>query len=142
MYRKQRFASMVLEHNASDDRGIDVIREQIKEFASALPCAKATKREPIQIHCIQVFVLSSLLFFSTDTRQMWTSGPKLMISLFFFALCAQADCSLTSHPTTFPFCPTGTRQMWTSAPKLIILDEADNMTSVAQMALRRVRGIT
>lgn len=55
----------VLELNASDDRGIDVVREQIKEFAS-------------------------------------------------------------------------TRQMWTSMPKLIVLDEADNMTSPAQMALRRV----
>jgi len=64
MYGK-RFASMVLELNASDDRGIDVVREQIKEFAS-------------------------------------------------------------------------TRQMWTSMPKLIVLDEADNMTSPAQMALRRV----
>lgn len=64
MYGK-RFSSMVLELNASDDRGIDVVRDQIKEFAS-------------------------------------------------------------------------TRQMWTTAPKLIILDEADNMTNVAQFALRRV----
>jgi len=64
MYGKN-FASMVLELNASDDRGIDVVRDQIKEFAS-------------------------------------------------------------------------TRQMFTSAPKLIILDEADNMTSAAQFALRRV----
>jgi replication factor C subunit 3/5 len=59
------FRSMVLELNASDDRGINVVREQIKSFAS--------------------------------TRRIFSSGIKL-----------------------------------------IILDEADAMTSVAQMALRRV----
>ncbi len=62
---KKNFGSMVLELNASDDRGIDVVREQIKEFVS-------------------------------------------------------------------------TRQMFSNAPKLVILDEADNMTSAAQFALRRV----
>lgn len=59
------FRSMVLELNASDDRGISVVRDQIKSFAS--------------------------------TRRIFSSGVKL-----------------------------------------IILDEADAMTSAAQMALRRV----
>ena len=59
------FQSMVLELNASDDRGIDVVREQIKSFA-------------------------------------------------------------------------GTRKLFSTGVKLIVLDEADNMTSDAQFALRRV----
>jgi replication factor C subunit 3/5 len=66
---------MVLELNASDDRGIDVVREQIKTFAS--------------------------------TKQI-------------FSMNAGAT-------STAP-----------GAYKLIILDEADAMTSTAQMALRRV----
>lgn len=59
------YRAMVLELNASDDRGIDVVRDQIKSFAS--------------------------------TRRIFSSGIKL-----------------------------------------IVLDEADAMTSQAQMALRRV----
>jgi replication factor C subunit 3/5 len=67
---------MVLELNASDDRGIDVVREQIKTFAS--------------------------------TKQIFTMNP--------------ASSTTTSI----------------AAYKLIILDEADAMTSTAQMALRRI----
>lgn len=66
---------MVLELNASDDRGIDVVREQIKTFAS--------------------------------TKQIFTLG------------------SSASRSGLAGF-------------KLIILDEADAMTSTAQMALRRI----
>lgn len=65
---------MVLELNASDDRGIDVVREQIKTFAS--------------------------------TKQIFTTGASARTGIANF--------------------------------KLIILDEADAMTSTAQMALRRI----
>ncbi|CAE7632654.1 RFC5 [Symbiodinium sp. KB8] len=65
---KQRYKSMTLEMNASDARGIDVVREQIKTFVSV-----------------------KQLFGSVDGQ-----------------------------------------------PKLVILDEADNMTSTAQFALRRM----
>jgi replication factor C subunit 3/5 len=68
---------MVLELNASDDRGIDVVREQIKTFAS--------------------------------TKQIFSGG---------------------SGPS-----PSASNL---GAFKLIILDEADAMTSAAQMALRRI----
>lgn len=66
---------MVLELNASDDRGIDVVREQIKTFAS--------------------------------TKQIFANTGASSIS------------SIAAY-------------------KLIILDEADAMTSTAQMALRRI----
>ncbi len=68
---------MVLELNASDDRGIDVVREQIKTFAS--------------------------------TKQIFTMAPTSSSSV----------SSIAQY-------------------KLIILDEADAMTSTAQMALRRI----
>ncbi|CAL3966808.1 unnamed protein product [Diplocarpon coronariae] len=75
IYGSKNMRQMVLELNASDDRGIEVVREQIKTFAS--------------------------------TKQIFTM-------------------SKTSAPASMP------------TYKLIILDEADAMTSTAQMALRRI----
>ncbi|KAI9872340.1 MAG: hypothetical protein M1830_001749, partial [Pleopsidium flavum] len=76
IYGNKNMRQMVLELNASDDRGIDVVREQIKTFAS--------------------------------TKQIFSAAPK---------------------PGDFQSLGTY---------KLIILDEADAMTSTAQMALRRI----
>ncbi|EAW14933.1 replication factor C subunit 3 [Aspergillus clavatus NRRL 1] len=76
IYGTSNMRQMVLELNASDDRGIDVVREQIKTFAS--------------------------------TKQIFSMAPS-----------ASTGSSLASY-------------------KLIILDEADAMTSTAQMALRRI----
>merc|ERR1719390_295415 len=64
---KEKYRSMTLEMNASDARGIDVVREQIKTFVSV--------------------------------KQLFSQNAQ---------------------------------------PKLVILDEADNMTSAAQFALRRM----
>ncbi|KAL8675766.1 MAG: hypothetical protein Q9186_007623 [Xanthomendoza sp. 1 TL-2023] len=75
IYGHKNMRQMVLELNASDDRGIDVVREQIKTFAS--------------------------------TKQIFSTAPS-----------------------------TDTAAI--SSFKLIILDEADAMTSTAQMALRRI----
>ena len=77
IYGNKNMRQMVLELNASDDRGIDVVREQIKTFSS--------------------------------TKQIFAGS---------FDKSAQTD-SIGSF-------------------KLIILDEADAMTSTAQMALRRI----
>ena len=76
IYGNKNMRQMVLELNASDDRGIDVVREQIKTFSS--------------------------------TKQIFAGSFDK----------AQTD-------TMAHF-------------KLIILDEADAMTSTAQMALRRI----
>jgi replication factor C subunit 3/5 len=73
IYGSKNMRQMVLELNASDDRGIDVVREQIKTFAS--------------------------------TKQIFTNNSS--------------STSIAGY-------------------KLIILDEADAMTSTAQMALRRI----
>ncbi|KAK8169856.1 putative DNA replication factor C subunit Rfc3 [Phyllosticta citrichinensis] len=75
IYGNKNLRQMVLELNASDDRGIDVVREQIKTFSS--------------------------------TRQIFSTAPS------------SGGSALASF-------------------KLIILDEADAMTSAAQMALRRI----
>ncbi|KAL1627551.1 Subunit of heteropentameric Replication factor C (RF-C) [Neofusicoccum ribis] len=76
IYGNKNMRQMVLELNASDDRGIDVVREQIKTFSS--------------------------------TKQIFSAAPA-----------AGSSTSLAGF-------------------KLIILDEADAMTSTAQMALRRI----
>lgn len=82
IYGNKNMRQMVLELNASDDRGIDVVREQIKTFAG-----------------------TKTIFNSLASANSSGSGG--------------IDSSLNQF-------------------KLVILDEADAMTSTAQMALRRI----
>lgn len=93
IYGSKNMRQMVLELNASDDRGIDVVREQIKTFAS-------------------LFWNVSRAFYLKLTVN---AGTKQIFSM--------AKPSDNTSIASF---------------KLIILDEADAMTSTAQMALRRI----
>ncbi|KAF2218386.1 replication factor C subunit 3 [Elsinoe ampelina] len=86
IYGSSNMRQMVLELNASDDRGIDVVREQIKTFSS-------TKQ-----------IFSAFPSVSKDGANGKANGTSSSLATF----------------------------------KLIILDEADAMTSTAQMALRRI----
>ncbi|GAB7343722.1 hypothetical protein MBLNU457_1701t1 [Dothideomycetes sp. NU457] len=83
IYGKKNMRQMVLELNASDDRGIDVVREQIKTFSS--------------------------------TKQIFSAFPSKSAN--------SGSDGAAGNDVGF---------------KLIILDEADAMTSTAQMALRRI----
>ncbi|PNS15454.1 replication factor C subunit 3 [Sphaceloma murrayae] len=86
IYGSKNMRQMVLELNASDDRGIDVVREQIKTFSS-------TKQ-----------IFSAFPAAAKDGADGKSNGVSSSLATF----------------------------------KLIILDEADAMTSTAQMALRRI----
>ena len=90
---------MVLELNASDDRGIDVVREQIKTFASAFVLLLRPRR-----FGVRMLIKAD----GTGTKQIFSMAPQ-----------AAGNSSLAGF-------------------KLIVLDEADAMTSTAQMALRRI----
>lgn len=107
---------MVLELNASDDRGIDVVREQIKTFAST-PSPLFPKPLPRPVHA------SALVQDPDDipgTKRIFTSAPS--------AAPNPNDTDANQHRPPQSL----------ATFKLIILDEADAMTSTAQMALRRI----
>jgi DNA polymerase III delta prime subunit len=105
----EKYSSMTLELNASDDRGINVVRDQIKEFAGT----KKLFRWVVRLVGGRV-VFETLLMCMCDC-------PVLVALLLEIVTYLSSFLSLCDS--------TGV--------KLIILDEADAMTADAQAALRR-----
>ncbi|KAG2399844.1 Replication factor C subunit 3 [Vigna angularis] len=108
-----RFQNMILELNASDDRGIEVVRQQIQDFASTQSLS---------------FGLSSLSFISRI-------DILLLFELIFFLI---LQLYVLHCVLLLPILVYWSIQSVKSSVKLVLLDEADAMTKDAQFALRRV----
>ena len=105
------YSSMCLELNASDDRGIDVVRDQIKEFAG-------TKK---LFRCVQPL-----------------QRPLIRTEIIAYEFCRSCFCFIFVKLYRFYCLPCSNfNLLFSSGVKLVILDEADAMTNDAQSALRR-----
>lgn len=104
--RPELYKSRVLELNASDDRGINVVRTKIKDFA-AVAVGSGHRQGCVLISCDNCYSHFSLYFLLC---------PFNLFFFFFFSV---------QYFRGYP-CPPY---------KIIILDEADSMTEDAQACL-------
>lgn len=115
----EHYSSMTLELNASDDRGIDVVRDQIKEFAG-------TKK--LFSSGIKLIILDEADAMTSDAQaalrrviEKYTSNTR------FCMICNYVNKiipALQSRCTKFRFAPLNTAQI---APRLKIIAEAEKV---------------
>ncbi len=108
--------NMTLELNASDDRGISIVRQEIQDFASTR-CIFRSARWPGCCTCSCHVLLAS----TCDHHP-----PLLSLSPESRAVRIVCRCALQHHSL-----------QRSNKFKLVILDECDAMTKDAQFALRR-----
>ena len=117
LWHPSQYHRRVLELNASDERGISIVRDKIKHFASLSVANRPTQEKSGPVR------KTKTSFFTGTTNDENAMNSQHHPT--------DNDGGIAHHPTDAPRYP--------NPPfKIIILDEADTVTPDAQAALRRI----
>uniref|UniRef100_A0A0N5AZ16 AAA domain-containing protein n=1 Tax=Syphacia muris TaxID=451379 RepID=A0A0N5AZ16_9BILA len=137
MYTPKQFSSMVLELNASDDRGIGIVRDQIMNFAQT----KTLHIDKNERNCVKLVILDEADAMTKDAQ----SALRRVIEKFtdnvrFCIICnylSKVIPAIQSRCTRFRFAPLSESDM---LPRLRSIAKAENvnLTTDGEQALLRL----
>ncbi|TKR65218.1 hypothetical protein L596_025649 [Steinernema carpocapsae] len=132
MYTPRQYKSVVLELNASDDRGIDVVREQIINFAQSKSLVADVSK------CIKLVILDEADAMTKDAQNaLRRVVEKYSDNVRFCMICnylSKIIPAIQSRCTRFRFAPLKTEQI---VPRLLEIAQTENvnMTEDGKKAL-------
>jgi DNA polymerase III delta prime subunit len=129
LWHPSQYHRRVLELNASDERGISIVRDKIKHFASLSVATSTSTGNP----------LNSNQNSNSEGTTKASNNKKSKTSFFAGKMSSGNDETTTMDTENDPTPNNSSIKKYPNPPfKIIILDEADTVTPDAQAALRRI----